>query len=132
MIRYFQDGDLEKINRQDEQLLEGDGSGFVHPDTVVYEEDNKIMAILRPLFFDDGCMLTALVAKDCGNKGVKLLKQAKKLLSELMVDNNYVLITTQVGWKNAEQLARLLGFQPYDVLKNFYNGLDFKCWRISK
>lgn len=132
MIRRFKEGDLEKINRQDEQLLEGYGEQFNHPDTVVFEDNGKILAIIRPIFYDEGCMLCALIARDCGYKSIRLTREAKGLINILLCDCEFIEISTQVGWRNAERLARILGFEPDRLEKNFYNGIDFNIWRVNK
>ena len=132
MIRHFKVGDLERINRQKEQLIEGYGEEFDNPDTVVFEDKGKVLTIVRPIFYDEGCMLCALIAKDCGYKSKTLVKEAKAMINMLLCDCEFVEISTQVGWKNAERLARVLGFEPDRMVKNYYNGMDFNIWRINK
>lgn len=131
IIRHFKKGDLEKINRQEEQLLEGEGDAYDSPDTVVFDDNGKVLVMVRPLFYDKGCMLCALISKDCGSKAVELVKRGKRLIQMLLQDNEFVEITTQVGWLNAERLARVLGFEPDRLEKNYYNGIDFNIWRIA-
>lgn len=132
MIRRFKEGDLEKINRQDEQLLEGYGEELNNPNTVVFEDKGKVLAIVCPIFYGEGCMLCALIAKDCGYKSIRLIREAKALINMLLFDCEFVEISTQVGWQNAERLARILGFEPDRLEKNFYNGIDFNIWRINR
>ena len=55
MLRKYQKGDLEKLNRQPEHMLEGNGE-FVNEDNAfVIEEDSKILVIGCPFFIDNGC-----------------------------------------------------------------------------
>lgn len=129
MIRHFQKGDLDRINRQDRQLLEGYGQEFDNENTVVYEEDNKVLSMMMPIFYDDGCILAALISKDCKPYAVKMAKQAKRYIKDLEECCEFIEMTTQVGWHEAERLARVLGFTPDRLLKNFYNGMDFNVWR---
>lgn len=129
MIRHFKAGDLDKINKQPEQILEGDGREFDHMDTVVFEENGKILAMMRPIFYDEGCILSALIAKDCGPYAVKLFKEGKRFIDDMKTYCEFVEMATQVGWLNAERLARALGFEPDRLMKNFYNGMDFNVWR---
>lgn len=132
MLRFYEKGDLERINRQDEQLLEGNGEFINSDNTFVIEEDGKVMVIGCPIFIDKGCYLAALISRDCGYKGTKLIRIGKKLLNILLEDNEFVEITTQVGWLNAERLARLLGFKPIRLEKEMYNGIDFNVWRKER
>lgn len=132
MLRLYQKGDLDRIKRQDEQLLEGNGEFIKSNNTFVIEEDSKVMVIGCPFFLDKGCYLATLISRDCGYKGTKLIRIGKKLLNILLEDNEFVEITTQVGWLNAERLARLLGFKPIRLERNMYNGIDFNVWRIDR
>lgn len=132
MIRRFKEGDLERINRQDEQLLEGYGEEFNNPNTIVFEDKGKVLVIVCPLFYDEGCILSSLIARDCGYKSISLIREAKALIKMLLLDCDFIEISTQVGWRNAERLARVLGFEPDRLEKNFYNGIDFNIWRINR
>lgn len=132
MLRFYEKGDLERINRQDEQLLEGNGEFINSDNTFVIEEDGKVMVIGCPIFMDNGCYLASLISRDCGYKSTKLIRIGKKILNMLLEDNDFVEITTQVGWLNAERLARLLGFTPIRLEKEMYNGIDFNVWRKEK
>lgn len=132
MLRKYKKGDFEKLNRQPEQMLEGNGEFVNEDNTFVIEEDGKVLVIGCPFFIDNGCYLATLISRDCGYKGFKLMKFGKRLLKMLLEDNDFVEITTQVGWLNAERLARLLGFKPVRLIKEMYNGIDFNVWRIEK
>jgi RimJ/RimL family protein N-acetyltransferase len=43
-------------------------------------------------------------------------------------DTLRVEFVTQVGFPQAEHLARLLGFEYEGTMRKYYNGIDFKMW----
>ena len=131
MIRHFKAGDLEKINRQERQLLEGDGKEFDNADTVVFEYEGKVLAMMRPIFYDEGCILAALISKDSKPYAIKLFKDGKRFINGMKDFCDFIEMSTQVGWLEAERLARALGFEPDRLMKNFYNGMDFNVWRLK-
>ena len=131
MIRGFKDGDIEKIDIQEEQLLEGDNDGFNSPNTVVFEEDGKVLVMMCPVYYDGGCIVAGLVSKECKNKSTKLVRQTIRYLRDLKKNNDFVEISTQRGWLNAERLAWMLGFKPDRLLEKMYNGMDFNVWRLK-
>lgn len=133
MIRHFDIKDLEKINVQDEQKCEDSEHWYMFDDndTIVFEDGDRVLAIVRPLFQSGGKVhLVALVGKDCGYKAVPMFRKIRKLIDEWLSckDINRVEMTTQLGFEQADRLAELLGFKKEGILRKYYNGIDFNIW----
>lgn len=133
MIRHFENNDLEKINLQEEQKKECPELWYMYDneDTIVFEDEGKVLAIIRPMYEQGGRMwLSALISKDCGYKAISIFKRMKRFIDEWLFygEVNRVEITTQKDFKQANRLAELLGFQKEGVLRKYYNGMDFNIW----
>lgn len=131
-MRHYQDGDIKKIKLQDEQLKEksDDWAKFNHPDTIVFEDGEKVLVIVRPIFNKGRICLVALIGKDSGYKSIHIFKAMKKLIDDWLFfgDAERVEFTTQKDFKQANRLAILLGFEKEGTLKKYYNGIDFNIW----
>ncbi len=133
MIRHYKEGDLSKINLQDEQLKEGQSEWYMfkHPDTIVFEDGDKVLAIIRPCYEAGGRLfLGALISKDCGYKSISMFKKIKSIIDDWLYfgDVQRIEFTTQSNFKQANRLAELLGFQKEGTLRRYYNGMDFNIW----
>ena len=128
--RYENDNTLLYIYDSTDSVI-GVIQGDMHV-VFVFEDKGKVLVIVCPLFYDEGCILSSLIARDCGYKSISLIREAKALIKMLLLDCDFIEISTQVGWRNAERLARVLGFEPDRLEKNFYNGIDFNIWRINR
>lgn len=133
MIRHFKKGDLEKIKLQKEQTYEDKENWglFEDFDTIVFEDKERVLAIVRPFFEKGGRLwLSALIGADCKDKAIPMFKAMKKLIDEWLWfgDVQRVEMVTQKDFKQANRLALLLGFQKEGVLRKYYNGIDFNIW----
>ena len=126
-------GDIDRIKIQDEQRAEL-SSGlkhFEHGDTLVFAEDDKVYALVRPYYEIGGRIyICAVIGRDCCRKAVKMFKIMKKIIDEwLELDNvNRVEMTTQCSFYEATRLATLLGFKCEGIMRKYYNNIDFYLW----
>jgi hypothetical protein len=132
-MRHYKDGDLKKIKLQKEQMHEDCGSWelFNDEDTIVFEDDERVLAIVRPFFERGGRVwLSALIGVDCKDKAIPVFKKMKKLIDDWLYckDVERVEMITQTDFVQANRLAELLGFKKEGTLKKYYNGIDFNIW----
>lgn len=133
-MRQYLEGDISKINVQEEQLLENKDQWwrFNHRDTMVFNDNEKVLAIVRPLYLKNKKIcLTAIVSKDSGYKAISIVREMKNIIDEWLYfgEAKSVEFTTQKDFKQANRLAELLGFKKVGVLKKYCNGIDFNIWR---
>jgi hypothetical protein len=88
MIRHYEKGDCERLLKQPHQTNEGDRDFmFDHEDTIVIEEDDKVLLIFRPVFEMGGrCTLVSYISQECGYKAVKLFKIMKPIIDNIAND----------------------------------------------
>lgn len=134
ITRGFIKGDVERVSLQNEQLKEtGDWSFYDHPDTIVFEDKEKVIALVRPeRIVGRRIYVASLISKDIGISMYGFVKLLKRMLVEELNKGQTLRIefTTQVGFPQAEHLAKLLGFEYEGTMKKYYNGIDFKLWGI--
>lgn len=130
MLRRFYKGDCERIKLQAEQDHEDKSwELFDNPDTVVFADGDRVLAIVRPFFENGGRVwLSALISADCRDKGVAMFKRGNKLISDILKIYNRVEFVTQTDFAAANRLAEMLGFECEGTMKKYYNGLDFNIW----
>lgn len=133
MLRHYKDGDLEKIKLQKEQRHEDVSNWglFNSPDTLVFEDKERVLALVLPVFEDGGrVLLTALIARDCGNKAVVMFKKMKRIIDDWLKNKEVLRVemTTQSDFKQANRLAFLLGFRCEGKMEKYFNGIDFNIW----
>lgn len=133
MIRHFEKGDCDRIKLQPEQKHEDTNNWYLFDDedTIVFEYDNRVLAIVRPFFEDGGRVwLSALISADCRDKGFSMFKQMRKIIDDFLNDGETqrVEMITQDNFPAAKRLAKMLGFTCEGTMKKYYNGLDFNIW----
>lgn len=132
MIRQYKDGDLEKILIQEEQRNElGENiSGYIHKDTLVFEDNETVYAIVRPIYENGGRLyICSLIGCNCRKKSIIIYKAFKKIFDEWLNNGiNRLEITTKCDFENANRLAKMLGFECEGRMKKFYNGTDYFLW----
>lgn len=132
IIRKFKDGDIQRIALQNEQAKEkGDWSFYKSPNTMVFVEDGEVYALIYPeRIVGRRIFVASLISKHIGKKMFCFVKMLKRMLVEELNKGNTLRVefVTQVGFPQAEHLARLLGFEYEGTMKKYYNGIDFKMW----
>lgn len=130
MIRHYQKGDCERLLKQPHQSQEGDRDFmFDHEDTIVIEEDDKVLLIFRPVFELGGrCTLVSYISQECGYKAVKLFKIMKPIIDNIANDCLRVECLTQTDFEPANRLVQMLGFSFEGTMRKYYNGIDFNIW----
>ena len=124
---------MEKIKLQEEQKHEDTENGklFESKDTLVFEEDGKVLAIVLPVFESGGRVsLYSLISADCKDKAVVCFKKMKRIIDGWIDCDGIerVEFTTQANFKQANRLAFLLGFKCEGTMEKYFNGLDFNIW----
>lgn len=132
-MRHYEEGDLNKIKLQKEQSHEDKANWYMfnHEDTIVFEDGERVLAIVRPIYEAGGRMwLTALIGADCKDKAIPMFKKMRKLIDEWLYygEVERVEMITQKDFKQANRLAQMLGFQKEGTLRKYYNGMDFNIW----
>lgn len=133
MLRKYKKGDIEKINVQPSQNRENreDWRLFENEDTLVFEDNGRILAIVLPLYEQGGrIFLTSVISADCKDKSILMFKKMKKIIDGWLESGEAerVEFLTQSNFEPANRLARLLGFIKEGTLRKYYNGLDFNIW----
>lgn len=132
MIRYYQKGDIDKIKIQQEQKRESlEEEYFDNEDTFVFVDKDTVLAIVRPYYEIGGRIyLSALISADCGYKGFSMVKEMRKIVDDWLNDDDNMRIEfiTQADWKQANRLAKILGFSCEGRMRKYYNGIDFNIW----
>jgi hypothetical protein len=130
MIRHFKKGDCERLLKQPHQEhKENKDYMFDSEDTIVYEDEGKVLVILRPYFELGGrCILVSYISQDCGYKAVSIFKTLKPIIDDLAKNNLRLECVTQKDFEPANRLAKMLGFSYEGTMKKYYNGIDFNMW----
>ena len=130
MIRHFQKGDCERILKQPEQGLSAERDWFFDcKDTVVYEYEGRVLAIIRPVFELGGRVtLVSYIGADCKDRAVDMYKKLKPMVELLCERYDRVEFTTQADFPQANRLAKLLGFECEGTMRKYCFGKDFNMW----
>lgn len=130
MIRHYKSGDCERLLKQPHQVHK-DNRDFMfdHEDTVVFEDNGKVLLILRPVFELGGrCTLVSYISQDCGHKAVSMFKTIKPLIDTIANECLRLECVTQADFEPANRLAKMLGFSFEGTMKKYYDGIDFNMW----
>lgn len=132
MLRAHQNGDLEKIKLQPEQELEKSEAwkNFENSKTLVFSDNDKVLALFLPIEEHGTISLFALIGKDCGYKSVSMFKEMRSWIDKQLQrpDINRIDFTTQSNFEQANRLANLLGFTCEGTLHKVFKGIDFNVW----
>lgn len=132
IIRGFIKGDVQRIALQNEQLKEkGDWSFYDCKDTLVFADAEEVLALVCPIRLEGGRIYVAsLISQNIGRRMYGFIKTLKQMLEEELKKGSTLRVefVTQVGFTQAEHLARLLGFECEGTMRKYFNGLDFKIW----
>lgn len=133
MLRKFKKGDLAKIKLQKEQMHEDTHNWnlFDNKDTLVFDDKERVLAIVLPVFEDGNKVsLYSLIGADCKDKAILMFKKMKRIIDDWLEYDGIerVEMTTQADFRQANRLAKLLGFECEGTMKKYFNGMDFNMW----
>ena len=134
-IRRYKDGDIEKINLQDEQKHEITGVKYPEETSFTIEDNGEILGCFAFLQISEKRgVVCSFISRNAGRAMLKMVKQLRKLLNEGMKRTGMERIEMSVldSFKHGERFAQMLGFECEGVMRKYYKGRDYKLFARVK
>ena len=130
-IRRSRDGDIEKIDIQDEQKHEIVGAKYPEATSFTLDDNGEILGCFA---FLEVCekrgVVCSLISRNAGRAMLKMVKQFRKMLDDGMKRTGLERIEMQVldGFDHGERFAKMLGFECEGVMRKYYKGRNYKLF----
>lgn len=134
-IRRYKDGDIEKIDLQDEQKHEITGVKYPEETSFTIEDNGEILGCFAFLQISEKRgVVCSFISRNAGRAMLKMVKQLRKLLNEGMKRTGMERIEMSVldSFKHGERFAQMLGFECEGVMRKYYKGRDYKLFARVK
>lgn len=134
-IRRYKDGDIQKIDLQDEQKHEITGVKYPEETSFTIEDNGEILGCFAFLQISEKRgVVCSFISRNAGRAMLKMVKQLRKLLNEGMKRTGMERIEMSVldSFKHGERFAQMLGFECEGVMRKYYKGRDYKLFARVK
>ena len=134
-IRRYKDGDIEKIDLQDEQKHEIISAKYPEETSFTIEDNGEVLGCFA---FLEVCekrgVVCSFISRNAGRAMLKMVKQFRKMLDDGMEKTGMERIEMQVlaDFNHGERFAKLLGFECEGVMRKYYKGRDYKLFARVK
>ena len=134
-IRRYKDGDIQKIDLQDEQKHEIISAKYPEDTSFTIEDNGEVIGCFA---FLEVCekrgVVCSFISRNAGRAMLKMVKQFRKLLDDGMEKTGMERIEMQVldGFEHGERFAKMLGFECEGVMRKYYKGRDYKLFARVK
>lgn len=131
IIRRYVDGDIEKINLQNEQIHEAEGVKYPEETSFTLEDQGKVVGVFG--FVEGGGgrgIVFSFISRDAGPYMLKMARKLKHLIDDGMSKTNIerLEITVLESFDHGKRFAELLGFECEGVMRKYYKGKDYKLY----
>ena len=134
-IRRYKDGDIQKIDLQDEQRHEIEGVEYPTDMSFTLEENGSVLGCFALLeVTKKRAVICSFISKDAGKAMFKIVKKLRALLDDGIAKTGMdrVEMTVLNGFKHGERFAEMLGFECEGVMRKYYKGKDYKLYARVK
>jgi hypothetical protein len=134
-LRRYKDGDIQKIDLQDEQKHEIISAKYPENTSFTIEDNGEVLGCFA---FLEVCekrgVVCSFISRNAGRAMLKMVKQFRKLLDDGMEKTGMERIELQVldGFEHGERFAKMLGFECEGVMRKYYKGRDYKLFARVK
>ena len=135
IIRRFEEGDLQKVDLQNEQRHEVEGVEYPADMSFTLEEGGVILGCFALLeVTKKRAVICSFISKDAGKAMYKMVKKLRALLDDGIAKTRMdrVEMTVLSGFKHGERFAEMLGFECEGVMRKYYKGKDYKLYARVK
>lgn len=134
-IRRYKDGDIQKIDLQDEQKHETVGAKYPEETSFTLEDNGEVLGCFAFLqLHEKRGVVCSFISRNAGRAMLKMVKQFRKMLDDGMNRIGIERIEMQVlsGFEHGERFAQMLGFECEGVMRKYYKGKDYKLFARVK
>ena len=134
-IRRYKDGDIQKIDLQDEQKHETIGAKYPEETSFTLEDNGEVLGCFAFLqLYEKRGVVCSFISRNAGRAMLKMVKQFRKMLDDGMERIGIERVEMQVlsGFEHGERFAQMLGFECEGVMRKYYKGKDYKLFARVK
>lgn len=134
-IRRYRDGDIKKIDLQDEQKHEIEGVKYPEETSFTLEDNGEVLGCFAFLqVCEKRGVVCSFISRNAGRAMLKMVKQFRKLLDDGMDKTGMerIEISVMSGFEHGERFAQMLGFECEGVMRKYYKGKDYKLFARVK
>ena len=134
-IRRYRDGDIEKIDLQDEQKHEVAGVKYPEATSFTIEDNGEVLGCFAFLQVSEKRgVVCSFISKNAGRIMLKMVRKIRKLLDDGMKKTGMERIEISVleGFEHGERFAQMLGFECEGVMRKYYKGRNYKLFARVK
>ena len=134
-IRRYKDGDIQKIDLQDEQKHEMQGVKYPEETSFTVEDNGEVLGCFTFLqVCEKRGVVCAVISRNAGRVMLKIVKRFRKMLDEGMerTGTERIEMSVLASFDHGERFAKLLGFECEGVMRKYYKGRDYKLFARVK
>ena len=134
-IRRYRDGDIEKIDLQDEQKHEVAGVKYPKDTSFTVEDNGEVLGCFAFLQVSEKRgVACAFISRNAGRVMLQMIRKIRKLLDKGMEKTGMERIEISVleGFEHGERFAKMLGFELEGVMRKYFKGKNYKLFARVK
>ena len=134
-IRRYKDGDIEKIDLQDEQKHEVAGVKYPEATSFTVEDNGEVLGCFAFLQVSEKRgVVCAFISRNAGRVMLQMVRKIRKLLDDGMERTGMERIEISVleEFEHGERFAKMLGFELEGVMRKYYKGRNYKLFARVK
>lgn len=130
-LRRYKDGDIDKMDIQDEQKHEMQGVKYPEDTSFTIEDNGEVLGCFAFLQVCEGRgIICSFISKNAGRVMLKMIRQFRKIIKDGMEKIGLERLELQVlaDFEHGERFAKMLGFECEGVMRKYYKGRDYKLF----
>lgn len=134
-IRRYRDGDIKKIDLQDEQKHEIEGVKYPEETSFTLEDNGEVLGCFAFLqVCEKRGVVCSFISRNAGRVMLQMVRKIRKLLDDGMERTGMERIEISVleEFEHGERFAKMLGFELEGVMRKYYKGRNYKLFARVK